>query len=161
MTDHPGQSIDDRLAHLRIRLGPPIPPIGSYHGVVVDGGVVYTSGVVGLLAPDWTLLHPGRVGEDLTVEEAREGARAAMISTLANLRGELGELTRIRRFLKVTGYVQSAPTVTGLPSVLNGATDLLTEIFGPELLPARTAVGVYALPGGASVELDCVVALNS
>jgi enamine deaminase RidA (YjgF/YER057c/UK114 family) len=153
--------IEARLVELGVEVGPAAPPLGSYAPVVVDGGLAYTSGVVALIAPSWDLLLPGRVGEDLDVATAALSARGAMLSTLANLRGALGTLDRVRRPLRVTGFVQAAPVVAGLPSVLNGATDLLAELFGPHALPARSAIGVAALPGGASVELECVFALWS
>lgn len=153
--------IEARLDRLGIVVGPAAPPIGSYAPVVMDAGIAYTSGVVALQAPDWTLLHPGRFGADLDPEQAAASARGAMLSTLANLRGALGTLDRLRRPLRVTGYVQSASVVVGLPSVLNGATDLLEALFGADALPVRSAIGVAALPGGASVELECAFALWS
>lgn len=156
-----GTPVEARLAELGVEVGPAAPPLGSYAPVVVDGGLAYTSGVVALVAPNWDLLHPGRVGADLDVATAAASARGAMLSTLANLRGALGTLDRLRRPIRVTGYVQSALTVAGLPGVLNGATDLLAELFGADALPARSAIGVAALPGGASVELECVFALWS
>jgi enamine deaminase RidA (YjgF/YER057c/UK114 family) len=149
-----------RLAELGIELGPPIPPIGSYASVVVQGELAFTSGVVGLRAPDWDLLFPGRFGDDLSPEDAYSSARAAMMSTLANLRGALGSLDRVARPIKVTGFVQTLDSVMGLPRVLDGATELLAELFGPGAAPARSAVGVRALPGGASVELESIFALH-
>lgn len=149
------------LAQLGIETGPPVPPIGRYAPVAVGGGVAYTSGVVALRAPDWVLEYGGRLGEDLTPEQARLAARGALLCTLANLRGALGSLDRIARFLRVTGYVQTTPTVTGLPGVLDGASEVIEPLFGADVLPARTAIGVYALPGGASVELDCTILLKN
>jgi enamine deaminase RidA (YjgF/YER057c/UK114 family) len=149
-----------RLDELGIELGPPIPPIGTYSAVVVHDRLAFTSGVVGLLAPDWELQYPGRFGVDLTPEQARASARAAMVSTLANLRGALGSLDGVARAVKVTGFVQTADAAPGLPGVLDGATELLADVFGVDSVPARSAVGVRALPGGASVELECVFALR-
>jgi enamine deaminase RidA (YjgF/YER057c/UK114 family) len=149
------------VSRLGIEIGPPVPPVGRYSSAAIGGGIAYTSGVVALLAPDWKLQFGGRLGDDLTVEQARLAARGAMLCTLANLRGALGSLDRIERFLRITGYVQTTPAVTGLPGVLDGASELAEQLFGTETLPARTAVGVYALPGGASVELDCTVLLKN
>jgi enamine deaminase RidA (YjgF/YER057c/UK114 family) len=148
------------VSRLGIEIGPPVPPIGRYSPVSVGGGFAYTSGVVALRAPDWALEYGGRFGEDLDAEQARLSARGAMLCTLANLRGALGSLDRIDRFLRITGYVQTTPAVTGLPGVLDGASELAWQLFGTAPLPARTALGVYALPGGASVELECTVLLR-
>jgi enamine deaminase RidA (YjgF/YER057c/UK114 family) len=145
---------------LGIETGPPVPPVGRYAPVCVAGNVAYTSGVVALQAPGWELQYPGRVGEDLDSAQARLSARGAMLCTLANLRGALGSLNRVERFLRITGFVQTGPVVTGLPGVLDGASELAELLFGAHALPARTALGVYALPGGASVELECTVLLR-
>jgi enamine deaminase RidA (YjgF/YER057c/UK114 family) len=84
-----------------------------------------------------------------------------MISTLANLRGALGDLNRVERFLKVTGYVRATPDFKDLPKVLDGGSQLLIDIFGDDRRSARTTVGVAALPSGASVELDAIVRIRS
>lgn len=155
------ETVEQACDRLGLDVSMPIPPIGTYAAAVEHAGFVYTSGVVALKAPDWELLYGGRFGVDLDVENGYASARAAMVCTLANLRGVLGTLDRIDRFVKVTGYIQSDSAVVGLPKVLDGATDLLRDIFGDGKLPARSAIGVYALPGGSSVELECVVALRS
>lgn len=162
MSEHPTPELPStRLTSLGIDLGGPIPPLGSYAGAVVHGDLLYTSGIVGLQAPDWALLYPGRFGDDLSAEDAYASARAAMLSTLANAVGAVGSIDRIARAVKVTGYIQSERSVMGLPGILNGATDLLVELFGADVVPARSAIGVQALPGGASVELECIFALTS
>jgi enamine deaminase RidA (YjgF/YER057c/UK114 family) len=147
-------------AALGIEIGPPVPPIGRYSAVAIAGDVAYTSGVVALKAPEWALEYGGRFGEDLDAASARLSARGAMLCTLANLRGALGSLDRVERLLRITGYVQTAPAVMGLPGVLDGASELAEQLFGTDALPARSAIGVYALPGGASVELECTVLLR-
>jgi enamine deaminase RidA (YjgF/YER057c/UK114 family) len=148
------------LAASGLELGAAIPPIGQYSPVTVAGSTAYTSGVVALQTPGFQLLYPGRLGADLDVAQGKLAARGAMLCTLANLRAELGSLDRIARFLKITGYIQTEASVLGLPAVLDGASEVLSELFPEEPLPARCAVGVYALPGGASVEIDCVVLLR-
>lgn len=147
-------------AALGIEIGPPVPPVGRYAAVAIAGDVAYTSGVVALRAPDWALEYGGRFGDDLDAASARLSARGAMLCTLANLRGALGSLDRVDRFLRITGYVQTVPAVMGLPGVLDGASELAEQLFGTASRPARSAVGVYALPGGASVELECTVLLR-
>jgi enamine deaminase RidA (YjgF/YER057c/UK114 family) len=147
-------------AALGLEIGPPVPPIGRYSAVAIAGDVAYTSGVVALKAPDWALEYGGRFGDDLDAAGARLAARGAMLCTLANLRGALGSLDRVERFLRITGYVQTVPAVLGLPGVLDGASELAEQLFGADWRPARSAIGVYALPGGASVELECTVLLR-
>ena len=107
------------------------------------------------------LAFAGRLGEDLSLEDGKLSARGAMLSTLGNLKGALGDLSRIERFLRLVGYVRATPEFTGPPAVIDGASELLRDLFGADLLPARTAIGVAALPGGASVEVDAIVKLRS
>jgi enamine deaminase RidA (YjgF/YER057c/UK114 family) len=150
-----------RLTELGIELLGPLPAGGLYTSVVIDGTTAYTSGIVAVEGPPLHLVYAGCVGDDLSMEDAQLSARGAVLSTLGNLRGALGSLDRIERFLKLTGYVRAVPGFDKTPTVLDGASSLLRDIFGPELLPARSAVGVSALPGGASVEVDTVVKLSS
>jgi enamine deaminase RidA (YjgF/YER057c/UK114 family) len=153
-------SWEARLAELGIELLGQLPAGGLYTSVVVDGTTAYTSGIVAVEGPPLHLVYAGCVGDDLELEDAQKSARGAMISTLGNLRGVLGSLDRIERFLKITGYVRAVPGYERTPAVMDGASGLLRDLFGPELLPARSALGVSALPGGASVELDAVVKLR-
>lgn len=148
-----------RIKELGIELPDPLPAGGLYTSVVIDGSVAYTSGIVAVEGPPLRLAHPGCLGDDLSLDEGRESAAGAMRSTLGNLRGALGDLDRIERFLKVTGFVRATPDFTDSPKVMDGASELLRDIFGEDLVPARSAVGVSALPGGASVELDAIVKL--
>ena len=152
---------EKRIADLGVQLPGPLPAGGVYASVVVDGDLAYTSGIVAVdPGPPLKLAYGGCLGDDLSVEDGQKGARGAMASTLGNLRGALGDLNRIERFLKVTGYVRATHDFTDLPKVLDGASELIKEIFGEDRLAARTTVGVTALPGGASVELDTVVRLS-
>lgn len=154
-------SVEAKLIELGIEIPAPLPSGGLYTGVVVDGTVAYTSGIVAVdFGPPVALAHPGALGAELDVEEGQASARGAMISTLANLRGALGSLDRIDRFLKITGYVRTAPGFFDLPKVLDGASQLVIDLFGDDRRSARTTVGVASLPGGASVELDTVVRLR-
>jgi enamine deaminase RidA (YjgF/YER057c/UK114 family) len=154
--------IERRLEELGIQIPGPLGSGGLYTSVVVDRSVAYTSGVVAVdLGPPPKLAYRGLVGTDLGMEEARASARGAMISTLANLRGVLGDLDQIDRFLKITGYVRAAPDFVELPKVLDGASQLVIDLMGDDRRSARTTVGVAALPGGASVELDTVVRLRT
>ena len=138
---------------LGIDLLGPLPAGGLYTSVVVDGLIAYTSGIVAVEGPPLHLVYAGCVGDDVSLEDGRLSARGAVLSTLGNLRGALGSLDRVERFLKMTGYVRAVPGFERTPAVMDGASELLRDIFGADLLPARAAVGVSALPGGASVEV--------
>jgi enamine deaminase RidA (YjgF/YER057c/UK114 family) len=157
-----GRDWDARIAELGIPITEPLPQGGLYSGVVIDGTVAYTSGIVAVEGPPWKLAYAGSVGDELDVDTAKESAALAMRCTLANLRGALGgSLNRVERLLRLTGYVRCLPSFTNPPAVMDGASQVLVDIFGADLLPVRTAVGVAALPGGASVELDTIVKLRS
>ncbi|HRE00559.1 MAG TPA: RidA family protein [Ilumatobacteraceae bacterium] len=148
---------EHRLEELGIQLRDPLPAGGLYTSVVVVDGFAYTSGTVGVDGPPWRLAHPGCLGDDLDLETGQSSARKAMISLLGNLRGGIGTLDRVERFVKITGFVRAVPAFTDVPKVMDGASQLLVDIFGQPC--ARSAIGVSALPGGASVEIDSVVKL--
>jgi enamine deaminase RidA (YjgF/YER057c/UK114 family) len=153
---------EQRITELGIQIPGPLGTGGLYTPIVIDGDIAYTSGIVAVDAgPPVKLAYAGLVGDDVSIEDGQASARGAMISTLANLRGALGDLDRVERFLKVTGFVRSAPGFTDLPKILDGASQLLIDIFGDDRRSARTTVGVAGLPGGASVELDAVVRIRS
>jgi enamine deaminase RidA (YjgF/YER057c/UK114 family) len=153
--------IDARAAELGLTIPDPLPAGGLYTSVVIDGGLAFASGTVAVEGPPLKLAYIGRLGDEMSIEEGKLSARGAMLSTLANLKGALGSLSRIERFLRLTGYVRATPEFTGPPAVMDGASELLRDLFGADVLPARTAIGVAALPGGASVELDTIVKLRS
>jgi enamine deaminase RidA (YjgF/YER057c/UK114 family) len=148
-----------RIAELGIELMDPLPAGGLYTSVVVSGDLAYTSGVVAVEGPPLRLAHAGCLGDDLDIEQGQQSAERAFISLLSNLRGAIGTLDRVDRFVRMTGYVRAVPTFEKMPAVMDGASKLLIDIFGEPC--ARTAIGVAALPGGASVEIDAVVRLSS
>ena len=152
---------EQRVRELGLVIGEPIPPVGNYAAIVIHGGLAHTSGIVALDGPPWHLAHPGRLGDDLSIDEGRAAAAGAMVAMLRNLRGALGSLDRIERFVKLVGYVRCTPEFDMLSAVLEGASGVLLDLFGAELLPARSAIGVLSLPGGASVELEAVVSVTS
>jgi enamine deaminase RidA (YjgF/YER057c/UK114 family) len=153
--------VEQRVAELGLELPDQIGTGGLYTSVVIEGNLAFTSGIVAIdLGPPRGLAYRGQVGSELSVEEGQASARGAMISTLAILKGALGDLNRVERFLKVTGYVRNAPDFFDLPKVLDGASQLIIELFGDDRRSARTTVGVAGLPGGASVELDAVVRIS-
>ncbi|APH02361.1 LysR family transcriptional regulator [Janibacter indicus] len=147
--------IDDRLAELSITLTDPPAPAGAYVPAIVDGHHVLTSGQLPLV--DGALPVTGHVGAEVDPEQAKEMARLCAINALAAIRGAIGDLDRVEQVVKVVGFVSSAPDFTGQPGVINGASELLGEVFGPAGEHARSAVGVAALPLGTPVEVEVTV----
>lgn len=147
--------IDDRLAELSITLTDPPAPAGAYVPAIVDGHHVLTSGQLPLV--DGALPVTGHVGAEVDPEQAKEMARLCAINALAAIRGAIGDLDRVEQVVKVVGFVSSAPDFTGQPGVVNGASELLGEVFGAAGEHARSAVGVAALPLGTPVEVEVTV----
>ena len=138
---------------------PEIPqPAGSYVPAVRTGSLLFTAGQ--LPFEDGELPLKGKVGDGVTPEEARRMARLCALNALAAAASGAGGLVNVRRIIKVTGYVASAPGFNGQPAVLNGASDLLGEVFGEAGLHARSAVGVSELPLDAPVEVEIIVELS-
>ena len=144
-----------KLESLGIELPTPPAPVANYVRTVQAGNLVFTSGH-GPMKPDGTYVK-GKLGRDLTVEEGYEAARLTAIALLASLQQELGDLSRVRRVVKVTGMVNSDPAFTDQPKVINGCSDLLVEIFGERGRHARAAVGMASLPMGIAVEIEIIV----
>ncbi len=145
---------EDALRSLGITLPEVPPPLGSYVPAVTTGTLVFLSGMLPLVGGK--LLRQGQVGHHVTVDDAREDARRAVINALAVLRSYAGSLNAVKKCVKITGYVASSPEFTDQPKVLNAASDLLHDIFGEAGRHARAAIGVAALPLNASVEIDFI-----
>jgi enamine deaminase RidA (YjgF/YER057c/UK114 family) len=146
--------VTDRLTELGLELPPPPKPVASYVSTVASGGFVYVSGQVAFL--DGELLHPGKLGHAVHVEQGQEAARRAALQAISALQAELGDLDKVRRIVKVSVFVASGDGFTEQPAVANGASDLLAEVFGEAGKHAREAVGVAELPLGASVEVSLI-----
>jgi enamine deaminase RidA (YjgF/YER057c/UK114 family) len=146
--------IDDKLKQLGIQLTEAPKPLGSYVPCVRSGNLVFLSGVLPLR--EGKLTRTGRVGETVSLDEANEDARQIVINAVSILKAYLGDLEKVSRCIKVNGFVASAADFYDQPKVLNGASDLLFEIFGEAGRHARAAVGVYALPLNAPIEIDFV-----
>ncbi|MGW0810534.1 RidA family protein [Nonomuraea sp. NPDC002799] len=146
---------EQKIEELGFTLPKPVTPLASYVPTVRTGDLVYTSGQVPML--EGKLHQTGKLGVDLGVDEGRAEARICVLNALAALKAELGELSRVRRIVKVVVFVSSAPDFFEQPQVANGASDLLAEVFGDEGKHARSAVGVAALPLNASVEVELIV----
>lgn len=142
-----------RLAELGITLPAVATPAGSYVPAVRSGSWVYVSGQLPLV--DGALPATGRVGEQVTPEQARELAARCAVNALAAIDSLVG-LAAVVRIVKLTGFVASAPGFTGQPGVINGASDLLGEVFGEAGRHARSAVGVAELPLGTPVEVELI-----
>jgi len=145
---------EERLAQLGLTLPAVAAPAGSYVPALRAGTQVYTAGQLPLA--DGKLLATGKVGEAVTAEEAVALARTCALNALAAAAAAAGGLSAITRIIKVTGFVASAPSFTGQPQVVNGASDLLTEVFGDAGKHARSAVGVAVLPMDAPVEVELI-----
>lgn len=148
-------SFEERLKALGLVLPAINAPVGNYVPALVDGSTVWTSGQLPFI--DGNLLTTGVVGGgagQVSTDRAQECARIAALNALAVIADACGGLNRIARIVRVVGYVASAPDFLAQHSVLNGASDLMVEVFGEEGKHARSAVGVAALPLGAPVEIE-------
>jgi enamine deaminase RidA (YjgF/YER057c/UK114 family) len=152
-------NIDERLVQLGLTLPGPYPPHDPLDAVVEHGGRMRTSGQLPR-NHDGVLVNPGVLGLDLTVEEGAQAARWCALNALSVLRAELGSLDRIERVLTVLGFVASAPGFDQQPPVVDGASRLLADVFGPAGRHSRSAIGVAALPRGGAVEIEVEVALR-
>ncbi len=149
----------ERLAALGLTL-PPVPaPVAAYVPAVRTGGFVYTSGQ--LPTVDGKLPAVGKVGAEVSAADAAELARTCALNAIAAAAAAAGGLAAISRIVKVTGFVASAPGFSGQPQVVNGASELLLEVFGEDGRHARSAVGVAELPLNAPVEVELIAELRS
>jgi enamine deaminase RidA (YjgF/YER057c/UK114 family) len=153
-------TVQARLDALGLALPGPYPPHDPLDAVVVHGGRARTSGQLPR-DHDGALVHRGVVGRDLTVEQGAEAARWCALNALSVLRAHLGDLDRIERVLTVLGFVASAPGFVEQPTVVDGASRLLHEVFGEAGRHSRSAIGVAALPRGSAVEIEVEVALRA
>jgi enamine deaminase RidA (YjgF/YER057c/UK114 family) len=147
--------IEERLAELGIELPPPPEPVGNYIGAVQVGELVFLGGVSNRVRG--VLKYRGKLGRDLTVEQGYDAARMAAINHLALLKAFLGDLDRVERIVKVVGHINCAPGFNKLPPVLNGASDLLVEVFGDDGRHARLALGAAELNDDIPVETEMIV----
>ncbi|AJY77881.1 RidA family protein [Paenibacillus beijingensis] len=148
-------SAEQKLETLRIPLPEPNTPSGNYVPYTMLEPLLYLSGVTPKTGGK--LLYKGKVGQDLTKEEGYEAARLCMVNQLSAIRSALGTLDRVAGILKLEGFIQADADFEDLPFVLNGASDLLVEVFGDRGKHARSAIGVSSLPSGAAVEVELTV----
>lgn len=150
-------AVEEKLRELGLTLPDVVPPIAAYQPAVRSGAYVYTSGQLPLV--EGKLPVTGKVGGEVTAEEAKDLARTCALNALAAVKSVVGDLDRIARVVKVTGFVASAPDFTGQPGVVNGASELLGAALGDKGVHARSAVGVAVLPMDAPVEVEILVEL--
>ena len=145
---------EQKLAHLGLTLPPPMAPAGNYVPWKIAGGLLYLSGV-GPHTPEGFVA--GIVGGDLSIEQGYNAARACGLVLLSHMRAALGSLDRVGTVVKVFGMVRCAADFGKQPEVINGCTDLFVDVFGDAGRPARSAVGMIALPRGIAVEIEAIV----
>jgi enamine deaminase RidA (YjgF/YER057c/UK114 family) len=150
-------SAETRLSELGIELPPPFAPVGSYVAARVSRGMLYVSGQ-GPAGPDGMVT--GKVGNSLTLSQGVDAARLVGLNLLAVMRAELGSLDRVTAIVKLLGMVNCAPGFNDTPSVINGCSDLLVEVFGDAGRHARSAVGMAELPFDIAVEIELVAEID-
>jgi len=148
-------SYESRLQELGLVLPVPPKPVATYIPAVRTGNLLFLSGV--LPSRDGQLVMTGKLGQALSIEQGIEAAKIAVLNALAIVKMEAGSLDRVKRIVKMVGHIASAPGFTDQPQVLNGASDLLVEIFGDAGRHARVAVGAAELPRQAPVEIELIV----
>jgi len=147
--------VDQRLAELGIEVPTPAAPVANYVGFVRTGNLVFTAGQVPL--KDGKFLYQGIVGKDVTVEEAAEAAKLCAINIIAQLKAACGgDLDKVKRIVKLVGFVNGVPGFGDQPKVINGASDLMVAVFGDAGKHARSAVGAGSLPINLSVEIEAI-----
>ena len=141
---------EQKLEQLGIELPPPVPPVGAYVNAVRTGNLLFLAGKgPGAVS--------GKVGKDMTTEEAKKHARTVGISLISVMKAELGSLDKVKRVVKVLGMVNAVPEFQEHPQVINGCSELFVEVFGDKGRHARSAVGMGSLPRGIPVEVECII----
>lgn len=146
-------AVEKKLAELKIVLPEPKPPVATYVPFVRTGNVLVVSGQLCFDA-DGKLVAKGRLGSEVSIEDGSKAARACAINLLAQLKAALGDLDKVARVVRLGGFINSASGFVDGPKVMNGASDLMVEIFSEKGRHARTTVGVAALPMDAAVEVE-------
>lgn len=147
--------VEKRIKELNIELSTPAKPVANYVGAVRTGNLVFLSGKIS--KDKAGNLIKGKLGADFTIEQGYEAARTCGIAQLSTLKAELGDLNKIIRIVKVSGFVNSTPDFTDQSKVVNGFSDLMVEVFGERGKHARAAVGMASLPLGVACEVEMIV----
>ena len=146
---------EEMLAELGLKLPEVVKPVAAYVPVVRTGNLVYTSGQLPLR--NGSLIATGKNGDSISAEVGVECAQQCALNALAAVKSEIGDLANVKRIVKVVAFVASSPEFTGQPQVANGASELLSQVFGEAGQHARSAVGVPVLPLDAPVEVEIIV----
>lgn len=149
--------IEEKIKSIGIKLPIPPSPAGSYIPVVKSGNLLYVSGQIPM--QDGKVAFTGKVSDE-NIETAQKSARVCAINILAQLKKELGDLEKVSKIVKLSGFVNSAPEFTQQPKVINAASDLFYEIFGESGKHSRIAVGVSSLPLDSMTEIDAIVEIK-
>jgi enamine deaminase RidA (YjgF/YER057c/UK114 family) len=147
--------IEQRIIDLGFSLPETAKPLAAYIPAVQSGNLVFTSGQLPMIAG--SLAETGKVGGSVSPERAKELATVCALNALAAVKTVVGDLDKIKRIVKVVGFVSSAPEFSGQPAVVNGASEFLGDVFGEKGIHARSAVGVAVLPLDAPVEIELIV----
>jgi enamine deaminase RidA (YjgF/YER057c/UK114 family) len=150
-----GSKIESILRDLNLSVPEAPKPVAAYIPAKQTGNLVFTAGQLPMVNGE--LISKGLLGQDVEIDEANKAARICTLNALAAIKGVIGDLDRIKQIVRVVGYVASVPTFTQQPAVVNGASELLLEIFGENGKHARSAVGMAVLPLNASVEIELTV----
>lgn len=147
-------AVETRLVELGLSVPEAPKPLAAYVPAVISGSYVYTAGQLPMINGE--LPEKGKVGAEVTPERAKELAQLCILNALGAIKGQIGDLDRITRIVKVVGFVASDPEFYGQPGVINGASELLGEVFGAAGIHARSAVGVNVLPLNSPVEIEVI-----
>jgi enamine deaminase RidA (YjgF/YER057c/UK114 family) len=151
-------SFETRLNKLGLSIPDTQKVVALYVPAKVAGNLVFTAGQLPMVNGE--IISKGLLGQDVEIEDASKAARICILNALAAIKGVIGDLDRIKQIVRVVGYVASVPTFTQQPAVVNGASELLLEIFGENGKHARSAVGMAVLPLNASVEIELTVEIE-
>jgi enamine deaminase RidA (YjgF/YER057c/UK114 family) len=151
-------SVLSKLDQLNIKLEASPKPSGNYVPYTLIPPFLYLSGVTPKINNH--LQYKGKIGRELTKEDGYQAARQCIINQLGTIHTALGDLNKVSKIVKISGFINADPEFIDLPYVLNGASDLLLELFGDTGIHARSAIGVSTLPGGAAVEIECIVRVD-
>lgn len=152
--------IEEKLSSIGITLSSPPQPIGSYIPVVQSGNLIFVSGQIPLVNGTLPEKYKGKIPNKVSINDAIEGARQCTINGLEQINKFLGNLERITKFVKITGYVNCDPSFKDHPKVINGASDFLLEIFDEKGKHTRVAIGANSLPLDSIVEIDILCEVN-
>ena len=152
--------VERKLSEMGLDLPTPNPPPANRAGAVQIGNILFVGGHTPSM-PDGTRLHAGKLGREINVDQGYEAAQRAMLNCLADIKVAIGDLDRVKRVAKLLCMVNSAPDFVDQARVANGATELLGKLYGERGTHARSAVGMGALPGGACIEIEMILEVES